>query len=204
MKVAVTGAQGLLGQALVRRLPEQHETATIIPVTRAELDITDEPATRKFIMEQSPDILINSAGYTAVDKSEEEPEKATLVNTTAVGYLATAIARAGGRFIHISTDYVFDGKKVAPYTEQDTPCPLGAYASSKANGERTALEKCPGALVIRTAWLYGHGSSNFVSKIVEKGTKTGTLNVVNDQFGSPTYADDLARAIGRLVTPNLP
>lgn len=199
MKIAVTGAAGMLGSALVRRLPRVIPGAQIIPFTRPDFDITDERAVHQAIHDSRPDALVNSAAYTGVDQAEKERDDSYKVNAIAPGYIAGACASIGARLIHISTDYVFDGSKSEPYTEEDEPSPIGAYARSKAAGEKEALEKCPDTLLVRTAWLYGHDGANFVTTILEKGLKLGKLQVVNDQFGSPTYADDLAMAIGELI-----
>lgn len=199
MKIAVTGAAGMLGKALAYRLPRVIPGAHVIPFTRSDFDITDERAINLAIHESRPDVLVNSAAYTGVDQAEKEREDSYKVNAIAPGYIAEACASIGARMIHISTDYVFDGSKSEPYTEEDEPSPIGAYARSKAAGEKEALEKCPDTLLVRTAWLYGHGGANFVRTILDKGLKLGKLQIVNDQFGSPTYTEDLAAAIGELI-----
>jgi len=201
MRLGVTGAKGLLGSAIVRSINEVLPPAslTIIPFSRNDFDITDKDATFKTITGSDLDVLINCAAYSAVDKAEEEPDLAYAVNAASTGYIAQTCASSGVRLVHISSDYVFDGAKKEPYKEGDTPCPIGAYARSKADGEKEALSKCPGALIIRSAWLFGHDGSNFVSTILKKGKSEGKLNVIDDQAGSPTYTGDLALAIGRLI-----
>ncbi|VAX17100.1 dTDP-4-dehydrorhamnose reductase [hydrothermal vent metagenome] len=199
MRLGITGAKGLLGRAIVRRINEALPTVSLIAFTRNDFDITDKDAVYRAVSGSDLDVVINCAAYSAVDKAEQEEDLAYAVNATAVGYIAQACASTGAKLVHISSDYVFDGSKKEPYKEDDPPCPIGAYARSKADGEKEALSRCPGALIIRSAWLYGHDGPNFVSTILEKGKSAGKLNVVNDQIGSPTYADDLALAIGRLI-----
>jgi len=199
MRLGVTGAKGLLGSAIVRCINNVLHGATVVPFTKSDFDITDKDAVYKAVSGANLDVLINCAAYSAVDKAEREADLAYAVNATATGHIAGACASTGVKLVHISSDYVFDGAKKEPYTEDDPPCPIGAYARSKADGEKEVLSKCPGALIIRSAWLYGHDGPNFVATILEKGKSAGKLNVVNDQIGSPTYTDDLALAVGRLI-----
>jgi dTDP-4-dehydrorhamnose reductase len=192
-----------LGGALLRRLPEAQPGTGVLPFSQDDFDVTDKDAAIKAITESGAGVLINCAAYAGVDQAENEPEAAYAVNATASGYIAEACARAGIKLVHLSSDYVFNGEKDAPYTEDDTPCPIGAYAKSKADGDKEVSAKCPEALIVRSAWLFGHDGQNFVTTILEKGDSMGELKVINDQFGSPTYADDLALAIGRLIEANL-
>ncbi|VAX25543.1 dTDP-4-dehydrorhamnose reductase [hydrothermal vent metagenome] len=199
MRLGVTGAKGLLGGAIVRRINDVLPEAIVISFARNDFDITDKDATHNAITGSDLDVLINCAAYSAVDKAEREPDLAYAVNATAVGHIAGACSVSSIRLVHISSDYVFDGSKKEPYKEDDPPCPIGAYARSKADGEKEALSKCPGVLIVRSAWLYGRDSPNFVSTIIDKGKSAGKLNVINDQIGSPTYTEDLALAIGQLI-----
>jgi len=202
MKIAVTGANGLLGRACARRLPHAIPGAEFVPFTHGDFDITDRSATISTIAEAKPDVLINCAAYAGVDKAETEPEEAYAVNAVGAGNVALACAKAGVRFVHVSSDYVFDGEKGEPYKEDDPIKPINAYAISKAEGEKEVLRNAPDALVARSAWLFGHERPNFVTTIIEKGRELGELNVVDDQFGSPTYTDDLADGIFALVSLN--
>jgi dTDP-4-dehydrorhamnose reductase len=150
---------------------------------------------RRAILELRPRLVINCAGYTAVDRAEAEPKLAQAVNAAGAGRVAEACARAGSALVHVSTDFVFDGKGRRPYRETDQPAPLGAYGRSKLEGERLVLAALPSALVVRTAWLFGPGRPDFVDKVVERAKSGGELRVVWDQVGSPTYTRDMAREL---------
>ncbi len=171
----------------------------LIKATRDDFDITNKNETVKSVADSGADIVINCAAYTKVDEAENKPDLAYSVNAIGAGNVAEACALSSIRLVHISTDYVFDGKKSAPYVETDAPCPVGKYAISKADGEKNVILYCPDALIIRTAWLFGYGGGNFVSRILGKARETRNLSVVDDQFGSPTFADDLADAIFSLA-----
>lgn len=192
--VLITGSDGQLGmefRALAPGFPNHHFHFTDI----ADLDITDEARTRMFIAEHEPDVIINCAGYTAVDLAEDEPELAMKLNYGAVASLAKACDEHGIYLVHISTDYVFDGKKTEPYREDDIPSPLSVYGISKLEGEEAMMACLQEGLIIRTSWLYSSFGRNFVKTILGKCASKDSLNVVNDQHGSPTYARDLAGAI---------
>lgn len=199
MRIAVTGSNGLLGGAFKRIIPGAEPSAQVFRLTRGDLDITDRDACLRVVGGLKPDVLINSAAYSAVDKAEAEPEAAYAVNSGGAANLAEAAAMAGAKFVHLSTDYVFDGEKGAPYTEDDPPSPACVYGASKAEGEKKVLEKNPESLIVRSAWLYGHDGPNFVLAMLKKGRELGALRVVRDQTGSPTYADDLAGAVLALI-----
>lgn len=201
MKILVTGSKGQLGnelRLLSARLPGFSFTFTDVE----ELDITVSEKVNTFISALKPAWIINCAAYTAVDKAEQEPEKAMLLNATAAGYLAKAANDHGCRFIQISTDYVFDGKNHRPYRTDDRVNPEGVYARSKAEGERVAFDNNPGAIILRTSWLYSAFGNNFVKTMRRLGRERGTLKVVADQTGSPTWAADLADAIVKLISLN--
>jgi dTDP-4-dehydrorhamnose reductase len=150
---------------------------------------------RRGILELGPRLVVNCAGYTAVDRAESEPELARAVNAAGAGRVAEACARAGSALVHLSTDFVFDGNSRRPYREDDPPGPVNAYGRSKLEGERLVLAAHPGALVVRTAWLFGPGRADFVDKVLAQARAGGRLRVVEDQIGSPTYSRDLAAEV---------
>lgn len=193
-KILVTGANGQLGTEL-RVLAPEFPGHSFLFTDVAELDITSEKDVEAFMSGERPDLVINCAAYTAVDKAEEESTTAFLINATAPGILAKAATRLGAFLVHISTDYVFDGKAFIPYTEQDPTNPVSKYAQSKYEGERQVISHAARAMIIRTSWLYSEFGHNFVKTILKYGKERGSLNVVYDQTGSPTYARDLASAI---------
>ena len=194
MNVLVTGANGQLGnemQLQAAAAPQHHWFFTDIE----ELNITDCEAVTAFVRDNAIDIIVNCAAYTAVDRAESDEERALLLNATAPGYLAAAINARGGRLIHISTDYVFDGTAHTPYTEDALPCPTSAYGRTKLAGEVAVLAANPAAMIIRTAWLYSPFGNNFVKTMLRLGNERTDIGVVFDQIGTPTYARDLATAI---------
>jgi len=194
MKILVTGANGQLGNE-IRELHAGFPQDEFLFTDVAELDISNGEAVMDFVKEHHPGAIINCAAYTAVDKAETEEEIAFLVNATAAENLARAAKASGAILVHISTDYVFDGKAWAPYTETSPTHPVSAYARSKYQGEQNILMVNPRALIIRTSWLYSAFGNNFVKTMLRVGRERGKLNVVFDQTGSPTYAYDLAKAI---------
>ena len=190
MKVLLTGATGQLGRCIQDRFPNEWQ---LIALDSKELDITDNVKVDQYISEMKPDVVINAAAYTAVDKAETEVEQAFLVNATAVGYLAKACNAIGARLIHISTDYVFDGTSSIPYTTLDAPNPINVYGKSKLAGELLALAHNPLSQVIRTSWIYSEYGNNFVKtmiRLADEGREV--ISVVDDQIGCPTY--ELGRA----------
>ena len=193
MRVLVTGAGGQVASALERLKPAAAELTSL---AHADLDISDRAAVQRTVAHFRPEVLINAAAYTAVDKAEGEPERAERVNGDAPGFLAEAATTAGARFLHISTDFVFDGQSTAPYRPDAPTAPLGVYGSSKLRGERRALEGSGGrALVLRTAWVYAAAGQNFVRTMLRLMGERGTVRVVNDQQGSPTWASSVAQAL---------
>lgn len=192
--VLVTGCNGQLGSEL-RLLTEKESTRNFIFADIDSLDITDSVAVKRFIEENSIDIVVNCAAFTAVDKAESSEEACIRINAEAPGYLAEAVAGRGGSMIHVSTDYVFDGSGCLPYKEDDETCPATVYGRTKLMGEKNVMEKCASSVIIRTAWLYSSFGNNFVKTMIRLGRERKELGVVFDQIGTPTYARDLAKAI---------
>ena len=194
MPILITGAHGQLGRALQDTLSHERLILKDLP----DFDLTD-PACEKEIMAANPDVILHVAAYTDVDGAEREPDRAKAINVRGTTFVARAAQALGARLIYVSTDYVFDGEKTSPYTEKDTPHPLNQYGLSKYEGEHAALTLCKNTLVVRTAWLYGHAGKNFVKTIMRLANDKPALEVVGDQRGCPTYADDLAAAIKQLL-----
>jgi dTDP-4-dehydrorhamnose reductase len=192
LKILVSGSKGMLGTDLVRVLEPSH---TVTGVDLEELDITDRRAVARQVDTLAPDVLINVAAYTDVDRSEEQEEAAFQVNAEGPANLALACRTVGIPLVHVSTDYVFDGRGQRPYSEEDPPNPLGVYGRSKLEGEKRVHEILPEACLVRTAWLYGKGGKNFVKAILDQAGRKDLLRVVHDQRGSPTYTHDLALAL---------
>ncbi|MDR2868225.1 MAG: dTDP-4-dehydrorhamnose reductase [Bacteroidales bacterium] len=200
MNILVTGAHGQLGSCL-SEWQQQHEQASyrFFFTDVEELDITDRQAIERYVSEKNINIIINAAAYTNVDKAETEPEKALLLNATAVHYLAE-IAQAKGLFlVHISTDYVFDGQASTPYPIDAPVCPLSVYGKTKAAGEKAVMDSGAHTVIIRTSWLYSVYGNNFVKTMLRLGSERPEIRVVSDQIGSPTSAHDLAEAIMQLI-----
>ena len=193
MRILVTGANGQLGnemQVLSKENPQHVYFFTDVQ----ELDICDEQAINRFVTDNEIDIIVNCAAYTAVDKAEDNPELCDKLNHIAPGYLARA-AQSRNAIIQISTDYVFDGTAHVPYTEKEPTCPNSVYGTTKLAGEQAVMAQCTNAMIIRTAWLYSTFGNNFVKTMIRLGKERESLGVVFDQIGTPTYAEDLARAI---------
>jgi dTDP-4-dehydrorhamnose reductase len=167
--------------------------------TDQEVDITNPACLQEFAAPKPLTWIINCAAYTAVDRAEDEPERAFKINADGPRNIAQVAAGKGARLIHISTDYVFDGAQDAPYAETDLPCPLGAYAAGKCQGERNIADHLDAHFIIRTAWLYGKNGPNFVHTMLRLFREREEVSVVADQWGSPTYAPDLAAAIMAII-----
>lgn len=197
--ILVTGQNGQLGNEL-KVLSKEYPQYDYIFTDVAELDIADIEKVSAFFSTYKPAICINAAAYTAVDKAETDKESALKINAWAVGNLAENAARVNARFIHISTDYVFDGSAGKPYKEEDTVNPVNFYGESKLKGEDLALQKLPSAVIIRTSWVYSFFGNNFVKTMLRLMKERESVNVVDDQFGSPTYAADLAGAVMKIVS----
>ncbi|GAA4631613.1 dTDP-4-dehydrorhamnose reductase [Actinoallomurus vinaceus] len=194
----VTGASGMLGGEVVNLLAVEGETVT--GLDRAGLDITDGDAVRATLRAACPDVVVNCAGWTAVDAAEEHEEEALRVNGDGAGNLALACAAIGARLVQVSTDYVFDGTAREPYAEDTPPGPIGAYGRTKLAGERAVLAELPSAAyVVRTAWLYGRGGPNFVATMVRLEREREKIEVVIDQRGQPTWTRDVAGRILALM-----
>lgn len=194
MKILITGSNGQLGsefRSLATKYPNYQFTFTDIE----ELDLTDFKAVHSFFKEKTFDYCVNCAGYTAVDKAEDEPDKAFLLNAIAIENLAKECARNKVRLIHISTDYVFDGNATRPYKEDDPVSPESVYGLSKLKGEESVLKYSSDAIIIRTAWLCSRFGKNFVKTILRLGSEKNEMSVVDDQIGSPTFTRDFANAI---------
>lgn len=196
--ILVTGQNGQLGNEL-KVLSEKYPQYDYVFTDVAELDITDSEMVNNFFGMYKPAICINTAAYTAVDKAEADRQSALKVNATAVGTLAENCLKLNTRFIHISTDYVFDGTAHSPYKEDDPVNPVNFYGESKLKGEEFALQKLTSTVVIRTSWVYSFFGNNFVKTMLRLMKERESISVVNDQFGSPTYAADLAEAIMHIV-----
>jgi dTDP-4-dehydrorhamnose reductase len=195
--ILVTGADGQLGNEL--KIVSQSFYGYDFLFTDIDiLDLTNLQQTEQFIKRTRPDWIINCAAYNQVDKAESEPDKALLVNATAVRNITEVIKGNECKLIHISTDYVYDGKSNVPYNESSVPNPVSAYGRSKLEGERFALLH-PGSMVIRTSWLYSSFGNNFVKTILRSAKEKESLRVVFDQTGTPTYAGDLAEAIMSII-----
>ncbi len=194
MKILVTGGDGQLGSAL-KKLTGDYKDCFFTFIDIRDLDLTDSPEMAAFLATNKPDVLINCAAYTDVDKAESEPDRAMAMNATAPGEIARICSETGIRLIHISTDYVFDGRRFKPYKETDPVSPVSVYAKSKLEGETLIRKQAVKGIIIRTSWLYSEYGQNFVKTILKKGKELRQLRVVYDQVGGPTYAGDLARAI---------
>jgi dTDP-4-dehydrorhamnose reductase len=191
-RILATGGGGQVGTELTRRAKAWD--AEVQALTRAELDITDPEAIRETLETARPDVVINAAAHTAVDKAEEESERAFTANAEAPGYIAKACADLGIPLIHISTDYVFDGDKNGAYGETDPVSPLGVYGASKEAGERAVREAWDHHVIMRTSWVYAAHGGNFVRTMLRVGAERDSLRVVADQNGTPTFAGDIADA----------
>jgi dTDP-4-dehydrorhamnose reductase len=194
LKVLITGASGQVGRALLDTVPQHVELRAL---TRGELDISDASAVHAAVDAFRPELVINAAAYTAVDKAESEPQLAGAVNADGPCYLAQAAhAIPGCRLLHLSTDYVFDGRASEPYKPSDAPNPLSVYGRSKLVGERSVLELLrERAVVVRTAWVYAVQGENFLLTMLRLMRERRAVRVVGDQRGTPTAADSIARAL---------
>ncbi len=192
--ILVTGSNGQLGSE-IKALSPLYPAYNFLFVTKEELSIDNNDSVTNFFATHTIHCCINCAAYTAVDKAEAEPEKALLINATAVGFLAAICKKYQALFIHISTDYVFDGTSSAPYREDHAVNPVNIYGGTKLKGEEMAVQNNPDAIIIRTSWVYAVYGNNFVKTMLRLMREKESINVVSDQQGSPTYAADLAEAI---------
>jgi len=197
-KILVTGSNGQLGNEL-KELSSAYPQFKFVFYGREKLPLNDQSAVEKVFREYEPAFLINCAAYTAVDKAESEKDQAEEINGRAVGFLAATCKHFGTKFIHISTDYVFNGNATAPLKETDEVDPVNAYGASKLLGEKLALQNNPETIIIRTSWVYSFYGKNFVKTMLRLLSEKQSIGVVNDQVGSPTYAADLAEAVMQII-----
>lgn len=194
MKILIAGKNGQVGSCLVDLL-EAQTALTFLALDSQELDITDPVQVDKIVSEFRPHIIVNAAAYTAVDKAEQEYELANAINRDGPQNLALAANKINAVIIHISTDYVFDGDSAESYTESDLTAPQGEYGRSKLAGEQAVAQACPKHIILRTAWVFGEHGNNFVKTMLRLAKTRESLGVVADQFGGPTYAGDIAKAV---------
>lgn len=198
-KILVTGANGQLGKEL-RDIAQRYPAFEFLFLSREDMPIHHFELVRRFFSQFKPDFCINCAAYTAVDRAEAEKDLAHLINAEAVGVLSSVAAAAGCRFIHISTDYVYPGNATIPYMETDEVKPSSVYGKTKLEGEQAALQNDSMALIIRTSWVYSVYGNNFVKTMMRLMKEKTSINVVDDQIGSPTYAADLAECIMKIIS----
>ena len=197
MKILVTGVSGQLGSEVAARFKQLgHE---VVASDRRALDFLQPAQAAAVIRSQQPDWLINCAAYTQVDKAESEPGQAFIINRDTPAQLAQAVGGYGGHMLQLSTDFVFDGTQTRPYAEDDATNPLGVYGRSKLEGEQAVQRELPGAVIVRTAWVYGVHGHNFVKTMLRLATAGTPLRVVSDQRGTPTWTSDIVAAIVALV-----
>ncbi|NNM82741.1 MAG: dTDP-4-dehydrorhamnose reductase [Burkholderiales bacterium] len=190
-KILVTGSHGQVGWELARTLSP---LGRVIAVSRAEMDLSDAGSIRKKVREIAPDIIVNAAAYTAVDRAEGEEALAHAVNAIAPGILAEEALRLGSAIVHYSTDYVFDGTKTGPYEENEATCPLSAYGRTKLAGEEAVRNSGAAHLVFRTSWVYGVRGHNFLRTMLRLAKERDELRIVSDQIGAPTWSRMIAEA----------
>ncbi len=197
MRIIVTGATGLVGSEVARTFKGLGDD--VLGFSRADLDIRNAAAVGDLLVNSNTDAVINCAAYTDVDAAESNPEDCFEVNAAAVGMLARACSKANARFVTISTDYVFDGRKDGFYSEMDTPRPLSVYARAKLAGEKEAIKRNEASVVVRTGWIFGRGGTNFLSVIPRLLREGKKIKTISDAFGTPTFARDLALRLRDLV-----
>jgi dTDP-4-dehydrorhamnose reductase len=196
MRILITGRDGQVGWECERSL---QALGDVIGVGRPDADLTRPDAVRDLVSRTRPDVIVNAAAYTAVDRAETEPELAFAVNAGAVDVLAQSARRTGAALVHLSTDYVFDGAKTEPYLEDDDCNPLSVYGRSKLQGEQAILASGVAAIILRTSWVYATRGNNFLRTIVRLAREREELRIVDDQWGAPTWARSIAEAIAAIV-----
>lgn len=194
MRILVTGSTGQVANALAERGSRKPEIE-ILRLGRPELDLENAGATERAVFDAKPDVVVNAAAYTAVDKAESEPERAFAINRDGAVAVARAAARLRVPLVHLSTDYVFDGRKADPYVEADQTSPINVYGQSKLEGEQAVASAHPAALILRTSWVFSPFGTNFVKTMIRLGAERPVIRVVDDQIGNPTSAFDIADAI---------
>lgn len=197
MKVLVTGTNGQLGYDVVKELQKQN--IECFGAKRKDFDIVDFEATRNFIINYSPDAVIHCAAYTAVDKAEDEKEQCYLVNSDATKNIARICKKINAKMLYISTDYVFDGTKEGFYEVDDLPNPINVYGKSKLLGEQAVQKLLEKYFIVRISWVFGEHGNNFVKTMLKLGKERKEINVVSDQYGSPTYTADLAPLLVEMI-----
>lgn len=197
--ILVTGCKGQLGSELTELVEKDSIGLNFFFTDVDTLDITDAAAVNSFVEEHEIDCVVNCAAFTAVDLAESKADFCKLLNETAPGMLAEAMAKRGGSMIQVSTDYVFDGTAHVPYREDVPECPTSVYGVTKLAGEKAVAQACEQSVIIRTAWLYSTYGKNFVKTMLKLGRERSELGVVADQVGTPTYARDLAQAILQIL-----
>ena len=196
MRILVTGVTGQVGRDLASTLSPLGE---VVAMDRSRLDLTSSDSIREAVRAVAPDVIFNPAAYTAVDRAESEPDAAMQVNGIAPGVLAEEALRVGARLVHYSTDYVFDGDKATPYTEEDATGPLGVYGRTKLAGERAVAASGCRHLILRTSWVYSLHGRNFLTTMHRLARERDELRVVDDQHGAPTSSREIAQASARLL-----
>ncbi|MCF6281517.1 MAG: dTDP-4-dehydrorhamnose reductase [Candidatus Polarisedimenticolaceae bacterium] len=196
MRIMLTGANGQVGWELARSLMPLGE---VIALNRQQCDLSHPETIPDIVKEIKPDVIVNAAAYTAVDKAEEEESLATLINGLAVGVLAEEAKKRGALLIHFSTDYIFDGTKSSPYNEEDTPSPINAYGRSKLAGEVAIKGVGVDHVILRTTWVYSERGQNFVNTILHLASERDELNIVSDQYGAPTWSRNIADATAHII-----
>lgn len=194
MKALITGSHGQVGHCLVSQLSKRSDIE-VIAFDREHLDITNELQVKSVIEKLKPNVIINAAAHTAVDKAETDIDMSYAINRDGPLHLAQSAQKIDALLLHISTDYVFDGDKPLPYTETDAPNPKGVYGKSKLAGEEAVAKHCSRYAILRTAWVFGEHGNNFVKTMLRLGKERPELGVIGDQYGGPTYAGDIATAL---------
>ena len=199
-KILIIGNNGQVGWELQRTIPL---LGAVTSVDFPQIDLSKPDSITACIRENEPDIIINSAAYTAVDMAESEPEMAMAVNGTAPGIIAEEAKKLGALLIHYSTDYIFDGKKGSPYLEEDTPNPLNVYGRSKLAGEEAIRSSCTPHFILRSSWIYGSRGKNFLLTMIRLAKERDEIKVVNDQTGAPTWSRIVAEATAQILAKAL-
>jgi dTDP-4-dehydrorhamnose reductase len=197
LKILLTGASGQVGYELQRSLQGLGE---VVALDRSAMDLTDLPRVRDVVRSVKPDLIVNPAAYTAVDNAEADPKLAMRINAHAPAILAEEARKLGAALIHYSTDYVFDGEKEDPYTEEDTAVPINVYGRTKLAGEKAVQSEGISHLILRTGWVYGMRGRNFLLTVLRLAHERSELRIVNDQFGNPTWSRTIAEVTAHIVT----